>query len=168
MHQVIVQAHARGRGKIGQEVFAQGNGEIAAFGNFHAVGQRGGNIGKTRRHFCRGGEILAGGKIVRAAFVGQHIASGNAHPRFVCLEVVAIQKLGWMGGHHRQIQGRRQLQAAGHRGFPFRLFRQPLQLQIKAVAKPSVVFFGGGARFVGIAVEQSLADFAILRPRKTD
>ena len=90
MGEVVVQAHAVGRGKLRQEIFAQREREVAALGDFHRVLQCFGQIGKTGGHLFRRSKILAGHKLARAAFVRQHPAAGNAYARIVRLEIVGV------------------------------------------------------------------------------
>ena len=90
MGEVVVQAHAVGRGELRQEVFAQREREVAALGDFHRVLQCLGQIGKAGGHLFRRSKILAGHKIARAAFVRQYPAAGNTHARIMRLEIVGV------------------------------------------------------------------------------
>ena len=112
MAQVVVQIHAIGRGKQRQEVFAQREREIAAFGDFLAVLQRFGDVGEAGSKIGGGKKMLAGGKVVRAFGVDQRPAACDAHASIVGFVVFALQELGGMGGNHRQLQGLGDFQAA--------------------------------------------------------
>ena len=166
--QIIIQRHTFGRGEIRQEILAQFQFHITAFGNFQRIGQCGRQIGKTLRHLFRAREILAIGKIMRPLVVRQHPAAGNAHTGIVRCEVFALQKLGRMGRHHRQIQLLRQAHAARHHRFPFRLIRQTLHFQIKRLFKPRRIFLCSLQCLLFIPRKQCLADFTPLRTRQAN
>ena len=166
--QIIIERHAVGRGKLRQKVFAQRDVDIAALGDFHRILQRFGQIGKALGHHLGRHEKLARRKFVRALFIRQHPAAGNAHPRFVRFEIIGVGKLRRMRGHHGQIERGGNLQAAGHRSFPLRPLGQPLQFQVKRIGKPSRVFLRGGLGGFFVAVEQIGAHFAIMRAREAD
>ncbi len=64
--------------------------------------QRFRQVGEQLRHFSLCLEILLCGKLFCAAFVVEHITFGDAHARFVRLEIIGSKELHWMGGDHRQ------------------------------------------------------------------
>ena len=166
--QIIIQRHTFWRRKIRQEILAQFQFHITAFGNFQRIGQCGRQIGKTFRHFFRAREILAVGKIMWPLVVRHHPAAGNAHTGIVRCEVFALQKLGRMGRHHRQIQLLRQVHAARHYRFPFRLIRQTLHFQIKRLFKPRRIFFCSLQCLLLMPRQQCLSNFAPLRTRQAN
>ena len=166
--QIIIQRHAFGRGEIRQKILTQFQFHIAAFGNFQRIGQCDRQIGKTLRHFFRAREILAIGKIMRPLVVRQHPAAGNAHTSIMRREVFALQKLGRMGRHHRQIQLFRQVHAARHYRFPFRFIRQALHFQIKRLFKPRRIFLCSLQCLLLMPRQQRLANFAPLRTRQAN
>ena len=104
----------------------QREGEVAAFGDFNGVLQRFGYVGKALGHHFGRHKILAVAEFARPFFISQYPAFGNANARFVGGKIVFLQKLGRVGGDHRQVQFASQFQAAGYRGFPLRFFRQAL------------------------------------------
>ena len=110
--QIVVQIHAFGRGEQRQKVFAQCEREVAAFGDFRAVGQCAGNIGKAALDFFGGGKILAGHEIVRTFGIVQRPTARNAHADIVRLIIFALQKLHGMGGDDGQILRGGNFQAA--------------------------------------------------------
>ena len=127
-HQIIVQRQAvRGREER-QEVFAQCDVQITAFGNFYRVFQGFRQIGETFGHGFRRNEKLARREIARTFFVRQYPAACNTHPRLVRVEIVAAHKLCRMRRHHWQTQFLSQLHAARNASLPFRAFGQALQL----------------------------------------
>ena len=166
--QIIIQRHTFWRRKIRQEILAQFQFHITAFGNFQRIGQCGRQIGKTFRHFFRAREILAVGKIMWPLVVRHHPAAGNAHTGIVRCEVFALQKLGRMGRHHRQIQLFCQAHAARHHRFPFRLIRQTLHFQIKRLFKPRRIFFCSLQCLLLMPRQQCLSNFAPLRTRQAN
>ena len=100
-HQIIIQRQAVRSREERQEVFAQCDVQIAAFGNFYRVFQGFGQIGKTFGHGFRRNEKLARRKIARTFFVRQYPAACDAHTRLVRVEIIAAHKLGWMRCHYR-------------------------------------------------------------------
>ena len=105
---------------------------------------------------------------MRPLVVRHHPAAGNAHTGIVRREVFALQKLGRMGRHHRQIQLLRQANAARHHRFPLRLIRQTLHFQIKRLFKPRRIFLCSLQCLLFMPRQQCLADFTPLRARQAN
>ena len=167
-HQIIIQRQAVWRREQGQEVFAQCDVQITAFGNFHRVFQGFGQVGETLQHRFRWNEKLARREIARTFLVRQHPAARDAHPRLVRVEIVAAHKLRRMRRHHRQTQFLRQLHAARNASLPFGTLGQTLQLQIKRIGKPRRILQRRRTRRVFIAVQQIHAHFAVMRAAQTN
>ena len=167
-HQIIVQRQAVGRREQGQEVFAQRDMDIAAFGDFHRVFQGFGQVGETLQHRFRRNEKLARRKIARTFLVRQHPAARDAHPRLVRIEIIAAHKLRRMRRHHRQTQLLRQLHAARNASLPFGTLGQTLQLQIKRIRKPRRILQRRRTRRVFVAVQKIHAHFAVMRTAQTN
>ena len=148
--------------KVGQLRLAQHQSQVAALGNFQRVGQGTGHIGKQGTHLRAGFEILIAGEFAHPALVAQNFALRNTHPRFMRFIIVFEQKLHWVGGHHRQVQTRRQAHRARHLHSVFRP-ACALQLQVKTVRenRGQLQRHFGCARL--IALHQSLTDGAGLR-----
>ena len=100
--------------------------------------------------------------------VRHHPAAGNTHTGIMRREVFALQKLGRMGRHHRQIQLLRQANAARHHRFPFWLIRQTLHFQIKRLFKPCRIFLCSLQCLLLMPRQQCLADFTPLRTRQAN
>ena len=162
---VVVETHAVRRRKIGQLALAEFQREVAALGDFDAVGQRLGQVGEQFRHFVRRLEILLGGERPRTARIAQHHALGDAHARLVRLEIVRREELDRMGGHRRQIQRRADVQQAVDQAFGVRL-AEALQFQVIASGKQSRPRCGCGARGIGFVVENRLRHVAAVAARQ--
>ena len=101
--QVLVDRHASRRRKFGQVILAQRDRQVAALRDRHGIGERLGQIGEARRHLGLRREILLRREASRTARVGEHMALGDAHARFVRPEVFAREKLDRMRGDHGQV-----------------------------------------------------------------
>ena len=101
LDQIIIQRQAVRSREERQEVFAQCDMDIAAFGNFHRVFEGFRQIGETFGHGFRRNEKLARREIARTFLVRQYPAASDAHPCFVCVEIIAAHKLGRMRRYHR-------------------------------------------------------------------
>ena len=153
--EVALDGVARGHRKVRQARLAQRQLQAAAAGNFSRVGQRRRHIGKQRLHFLAGFEVLLRREAPRAALVAQHLPFGNAHARFVRLEVARRRKLNGVRGHHRQPQPGGQAHGGAHVRLVIGAARA-LQLQIKAVRKHARQLQGQLARARRIALHQRL------------
>jgi hypothetical protein len=120
--------HARWRREIRQVALAERDLQIAALGDFDRVLERFGKVGKQLDHFSGRLEVLLLGVQARTAGIAEHVALGNAHPRFVRLEVVAFEKLDRMRGHQRQLEFGRQIGGGGDQHI---LLRLPITLHFE-------------------------------------
>ncbi|MCY1349503.1 hypothetical protein D9M71_154080 [compost metagenome] len=161
MAQVVVYAHAVGRGKVGQEVLAQLDLDIAALGNLDGVFQGLGDVGEQLGHFRRGLEVLLIGIVARAARVIQDPAFADAHTGFVSLEVVGLDEAHVVGGH----QWRAATIGQGNRRMDVLFVVDPcgaLQLQVETVGEHGLPLgqqgFGAGL----VTAEQGHADLPFL------
>ena len=75
--------------------------------------------------------MLVGREALDTPRVGQRFAFGNADPRLVGIEVIGLQKLHRVRGHHGQLQPRGQRHGGAHMGF---VRRQPGTLQFNVEA----------------------------------
>ena len=158
--------HAIRCGVNGQAGLAQIEGDAAAFGDFHRIGQGRGHIGKGLFHLGAGLEILLAGEAAHPALVAQNFTFGNAHPRLVGFVVIGLQILHRMGGHHRQLQAGGQLHRFAHMQLIIRA-ATALQLQIKAMRKNCRPLQGHVAGPLAVALHQGLAHVAHLRARQS-
>ena len=137
---------------------------MAALRNFARVFERFGNIGKQRRHLGARFEILRGCEITGAPFITQHLATRNAHPRFMRFEIIRRHELNRMRCHHRQIAHTGQI----HGGRIVRLIEialSALQLNIKRIRKIMVPAICQRHRALGIGLHQGMANIAKRRSR---
>ena len=158
--------HAIRCGVNGQAGLAQIEGDAAAFGDFHRIGQGRGHIGKGLFHLGAGLEILLAGETAHPALVAQNFAFGDAHPCLVGFVVIGLQILHRMGGHHRQLQAGGQLHRFAHMQLIIRA-ATALQLQIKAMRKHRRPLQGHVAGPLAVALHQGLAHVAHLRARQS-
>ncbi len=167
VRQERVEGDAFRGGEQGQLVLAQLDGEAAAPGDLHRVFQRLRQVGEEGLHLRLGFEILLLGEGLGAAGIGQDIALGDAHPRLVGLEVLAVQELHRVGGHHRQVELRRQPHAGGDEGLRLGL-AVALQFQVEAAGEERRPLprrlFGRGP----VARQQGLAHVAAGRAGQGD
>ncbi len=155
------------RGEQRQLRFAQIEHQIAALGNRHGVGQRRRHIGKQRLHLGLRLEILLGSELALAARVAQGFALGDAHPRFVGIEVVGLEELHRVRCHHGQTQFGRQ----GHRRLHVGLARgmtAALQLDVEAPLEHGRVLPRQITRGGRVALQQRLPNGTFMRTRERD
>ncbi len=164
---VVVETHAVRRRKIGQTALAQFQREVAALGDFDAVGERLRQVGEQLGHLVRRFEVLLGGERPRAARVAEHHALGNTHACLVRPEIVRGEELDRMGGHRRQTERGADVEQAVDQVFGVRL-AEALQFQVIASRKQRGPGLGGGTRGVGLVVEQGLRDVAGIAARQGD
>jgi hypothetical protein len=146
-----------GTGKSGRKFCAQGQFQIAALGDLDGVFQRLGQVGEQLRHFFRRAQVLLFAVTLGAPRVVQGAAVMNADPRLVGLEIILLQEMHIVGGHHRHAMGRRK------RYRPVQVFLLPfpsgtLQLQVETVREQGmpIVQQARGIRLA--AGQQGLAD----------
>ena len=82
----LLPIHGRHR-VVRQARLTQGQSHRAALGDFYAIGQRTGQIGKARLHLGTAGQALLGAKALDALGVAQQFAIGNADPCLVRFKV---------------------------------------------------------------------------------
>src|SRR5258708_16253656 len=104
-------------------------------------------------------------ELARGALVGEHVAFGDAHARFVGGEVLGLEKLHRVGRDHRKGAASRE----PYSGLDVALgLRRPgtLQLQIEPPGKKPRPVRGELLR-PGAVLEERAANVALPRPRKT-
>ena len=130
--QVLLQRRSIGRGKRGQIVLAQRQGQVAALRDRHAVGQRARQVGEATRHLFLRREVLLRREALRTPRIREDVALGNAHARLVRAEFFARRELHGMRGDNRQ----RQIGGQAHGGRGQRVVvaaAGALHLEIEAV-----------------------------------
>ena len=155
---------------------AQFQPQIAALGDFNGVLKYLGHIGKQRRHFLLGLEILLGTETFGSALIRQYVTFGYAHPRFVRTKILTLEKLYRVCGNRRQTQRTRERQrtldmmfhrddrgTAGHR-----LRAQALHFQIITAREQCRPFLRQPLRGLLIAGHKRLANVAMMGPGKSD
>ena len=153
--------------KIGQEVLAERNREVAALRDRHRVRERLGEVGKRRGHFRLRLEILLGRERPRPARVGEDIAAGNADARLVRAKIVAPQELHRMRGDDRQRELGREPHGRGHQRVVVGATRA-LHFEVVAPRKETRPRARGLRRAAGVALQERAADLAVARARKRD
>ena len=168
--QIIVEALVVRRWKARQLALAELDGQIAALGDLDRVGERLRNVGKQLRHLGLRLEILVGAETLRPALVGEHVAFGDAHARFVRPEIVGQHELHRMRRHHRQREFGGELQRLLHAVLDLHRgdVRQPLQLEVIAPRKQRRPFPRQLERMPAIAGEQRQTDVAAMGSRQCD
>lgn len=152
--------HARRHtGRGGQVTATQRQLQVAALGDFHAVGQGLGQIGKQRRHLRRRAQVLLGGMATRRTGCAEQGALADAAANFLRLPVRGLQEQHGIGRHHRHAVGQGEVQAAV---LIDRLAGAPgaRQFQIKPVAKQPPPVLQVGARLRRLILKQRPANFA--------
>jgi hypothetical protein len=154
---VVVGGHASAidqrRGEVRQLRLAQHQPEVAAPCDLHRVGQCRRQVGKQLGHLGLRLEVLLPREAPDPPRVGQRLAFGDAHARFVRLEVIRLQELHRVRGHHGQPRARRQrhgglhmLCVAGQSG--------TLQLDVEPTWEQLRQTVGQGLRPFGVAGQQ--------------
>ncbi|OIQ73339.1 hypothetical protein GALL_450260 [mine drainage metagenome] len=157
--------HARRSGKQRQLRFSQVEHQIAALRDGHGVVERRRQVGEQRLHLRLGLEILLIGELALAARIAQGFALGDAHPGFVRIEIVMLEKLHRMGGDHRQAELRRQR----HRRLHMRLAGRvaaALQFDVEAPVEHGGMLLRQAACARQIAIDQRLTDRAFVSTRQ--
>ena len=162
MAQVVVDAHAIGRGEIRQKVFAELHIDIAALGNLDGVLQCLGQVGEQLPHFLGAFQVLLIGVMPRPARVVQGTTFTDADAGFVRLEITLFDEAHVVGRHQRRLDAIGQ----GHGGVQVFLITDAagaLHFQVEAIRKHCHPFTQAhfGQRFV--TGQQRLADFAFTR-----
>ena len=133
--EVVVQRHPRAVDLRGREVrqvrLAQRQAQVAAPRDLHGVGQRRGQVGEQLAHLRLRLEVLFPREAAHPLRVAQQLALGDADPGLVRLEVLGLEELHRVRGHHRQSAGRRQPHGGAHVGL-VRGAAGALQLQVEA------------------------------------
>ncbi len=123
--------HAVRNRELRQVVLAQRQRHIAAFGDFHRVGDGGGDVGEQFRHFLRRAQILLRAVMLGAFGVSQHVATVDADAGFVRGKITFGDKTHVVGGDHWQVMGKREFHGGVDVIF---LTIAPGALQFKVVA----------------------------------
>ena len=161
--EIVCGSHARRNWKIGQHVLAQFQAQVASPGNFNAVFQRLGPISKQFGHLCRSSQILLVAVAAGPARVVQGRAIVNAHPCFVGLEILALEKTDLIGSDHRRPGDRRQI----HDRFQIRLFlgsAGALHFQIEPIREQFAPVRQPGLGLVQPVIQQRPPQFALAAP----
>ncbi len=166
----LVQGQPLGRRELGQLVLAQFDRQRAAARDFHRIGECLGEVGEQFGHLGLGLEVLLVGEVLGPARVAEDVALGDAHPRFVGLEVIAVEELHRMGRHHRQPEFGGEPDAAADEGFLLGAAARldALQFDVVAVREPGRPLPRQLLRQGVVAGEQRLADVATLGAGQRD
>ena len=151
---------ALGNRKLRQIAFAQLDFQIAAAGDFNAVGQRLGNIGKQLGHFLAAAQILLLAVVFRPARVVEGAPVMDADAGLVGLEFLGFEKTHVIGGHHRQIVLDGQLHRLGDIGLLV-LATGALQLDIETVVEAPGPLLQTADGQLALPGQQGAADIAI-------
>ena len=162
LREIILQAHPGRRGKRRQLALAQFQRQVAAARDLDAVGERLGNVGEQFRHFRLRLEVALLGEDARPALVGEHVALGDAHPRFMGEKIPGLQELHRVGRNHRQRQPAGERERALNIGLGGCATRA-LQLDIGAPREQLRPFTGQALGLRNIVLHQRAADIAALR-----
>ena len=153
---------AKRRREIRQPGLTQGQAQVAAPGDVQRVLQRRGQVGKQRVHVGRGAEPLLTNETLDAPRVGQHLALGDADAGLVGVEVLGLQELHRVRGHHWQAQLGRQRHAGLHQGLlPWQA--GALQFDVEAPGETGRQALGESLGSRRVARQQGLAQGAVLR-----
>jgi hypothetical protein len=167
MAEMVVKRHALWRRELRQIVLAERDLDIAAAGNLDRVFHRLRQIGKQRHHVSRGFEILFLGEGFWSARIAEHITLGNAHTRFVRLEVIAIEELDRVRRNQWQPELRSQLGRRRHQHV-LPGMAGTLHFQIVGTGKQRRPGLGPAFSKQPVAREQGFADIAQRRTGKGD
>ena len=147
------------RRKLRQEVFAQTDGHVTAFGYLNAVFQRFRDVGEQLAHLVFATHILLRRVVTRAFRIVERKTIVNSHADFVRVKVLAVNKADIIRCDNRQATRFRQF----NRRMQIRFLILPTradQLQIVAVGE---MFFIEGDAFVHqrtVAAQQTAAHIA--------
>ena len=158
-HQKIFGGHITGR-KLRQEVLAQTNGYVTAFGNFYTVFQCLWDVGKQLAHLIFATQILLGAVFLWSFRIIESKAIVNGDPNFMGVEIFRRQNTHIVGRHHRQIATRSQFNRKVQVSL-FVLTTGTDQLQIVAFREISLVKVDALIHQLLITAQQCLADIAI-------
>ncbi|MNH04616.1 hypothetical protein D3C79_639160 [compost metagenome] len=159
--QVVVDTHAVGRRKVGQEVLAQLHLDVAALGDLDGVGNRLGQVAEQLGHFLRAFQVLLVAVVTRTARIVQGPAFTDAHAGFVGVEVGLLDKAYIVGRHQR----RAQLVGQGHGGVQVFFVTGAvgaLHLDVEALREHLQPVAQQRFGFIRVAIEQRHADVAFL------
>ncbi len=150
--------------KVGQEIFAEGQFQIAAPGQLDGVFQRLRQVGEQRGHFLGRLQVLLLGIVAWALRVGQHAALVDAYARLVRLEIVAGEEAHVVAGQYRQREfgGQRErggipaflVVAAAAGKFQVQPVRQQLCQRVELFQRGVAALLQGDAGHFAVASEQ--------------
>ena len=146
--------------EVGQVIGAERQLEVAALGQFHAVGQGLGQVGEQRRHLLRRLQVLLGVVGLGPLRVVQHPAGGDAGAGLVRLEIGGIEEAHVVAGQQRQMmavgEGDRARVEAG-----FLRQAEPGDLDVRPAREQAQPFRGPACRLRLVALQHQLRQRAV-------
>ncbi|TLD43786.1 MAG: hypothetical protein FAZ92_03883 [Accumulibacter sp.] len=165
--QVVGKRHSWRRREIRQVALAEGELQVAAPGDLDRVGECRRQVGEQLDHLFAALEVLFLAVEARAACIAEHVAFGDAHPRLVCVEVLAIEELDRVRGDQRQPEFCRQVGGGGNQKL---LLRQPraLDFEVEGVGEQLAPMPRAFGSLVAVALQEGLSNVAASGTRERD
>ena len=165
-----------GVGKPRKLAFPEREFQIAALRDLDGVPERFGDILEKLRHLRLRFEVLLAAEVLGPALVGQDVAFGDAHARFVRPEIVRLHELDRVRRHRRQFEIGSETDRALHvqldrhrrRAARHRSGAEPLQLDVVPVRKDPLPLGRKRVRKPRVVDEERLPDVAQMRPGERD
>ena len=162
-------------GKRGSWLFPSVSLRLQRFAISTAFASASGHVLEKLRHFRLRLEVLIAAEALRTALVGEHVAFGDAHARFVRAEIVGLHELDRMRRNRRELHLRGKLKRSLDVRFNGQACRagrhaaaQPLQLDVVAPGKELGPLVRERLREPHVVHEQRLSDVAVVRAGERD